>query len=567
MAKAKRRIDRRYIYLAIILFVLAAVIGFLNFKHNETGSAADVRKFDAGYIISDKVMADHGSMSEAEIQSFLKSKNPCNDTNIAKAAAYPNLQYHIENGHFVCMADERFNGESAAHIIWQAAQDYKINPKVIIVLLEKEQGLVTDTWPNSTLQYRSATGYGCPDTAACNSQYYGFKNQVRNAAELFRYILDHGSRYYPVGNNQVKFNPNSACGSSTVNIKNRATSALYQYTPYQPNAAALNAGYGIGDGCSAYGNRNFWMLFTDWFGSTVVEYPDVSTVKSRNRVENVKSDLVLKYRTNVEHYGWFDWKNGGEMAGTAGFSLYLEGIAIQLGDNKTGIEYRTHISNVGWQAYVKDGAVSGASDTHEQIEAIQIRLTGDLAKTYDIHYRAHVADIGWQDWVKNDTIAGTTGQSKRIEAIQIKIVKKSQETVGELTYQAHTAYKGWMSWVKGGTNSFAGTTGESRQMEALTIKLSDSSIAGSLRYKAHVADIGWQDWVNMGTTAGTTGKGKRMEAIMIELTGDLKNKYDVYYRAHVANIGWQDWVKNGALAGTTGKSLQMEAVEIKIVAK
>ena len=32
-------------------------------------------------------------------------------------------------------------------------------------------------------------------------------------------------------------------------------------------AAALNAGYGTGDG-SAYGNRNFFSYFTDWFGST-----------------------------------------------------------------------------------------------------------------------------------------------------------------------------------------------------------------------------------------------------------------------------------------------------------
>lgn len=25
--------------------------------------------------------------------------------------------------------------------------------------------------------------------------------------------------------------------------------------------------YGTGDSCSAYGNRNFWRMYTDWFGS------------------------------------------------------------------------------------------------------------------------------------------------------------------------------------------------------------------------------------------------------------------------------------------------------------
>lgn len=562
---AKRRYDKRYIYLAIILSIVAGVIGFIKARDTENSSAANAKKFDAGYIISDKVMGDYKSMTEAEIQSFLKSKNSCNDTNIAKAKAYPKLQYHIENGHFVCMADEKFNGESAAHIIWQAAQDYKINPKVLIVLLEKEQGLVTDTWPNSTLQYRSATGYGCPDTAACDSKYYGFKNQVRNSAELFRYILDHGSKYYPVGKNQVKYNPNNACGSSVVDIKNRATAALYQYTPYQPNSAALNVGYGIGDSCSAYGNRNFYLYFTDWFGSTIIEYPALNTIKTTNRVANVNSDAKLSYRANVEYYGWLDWQNAGEMAGTTGYSLQIEGLQIKLPEGQTGIEYRAHAANVGWQNYVKDGATTGAIDAHEQIEAIQIRLTGEIAKTYDVYYRTHVADIGWQDWVKNDAVAGTTGKGKRIEAIQIKLVKKGQGTAGELTYQAHTANKGWMSWVKNG--ALAGTTGESRQMEALTIKLSDSTLAGGIRYKAHVQDYGWQDWVDMGKAAGTTGKGKRMEAIMIELTGALKEKYDIYYRTHVANIGWQDWVKNGTLAGTTGRSLRIEAIQIKLVEK
>lgn len=266
--------------------------------------------------MSDYTMSNKNSLSEAQIQFFLLSKNPCNDRNVAKAAQYPNMTYHIENGKFVCLAEESFGGESAAHIIWQAAQDYTINPQVLIVLLEKEQGLITDTWPNSNVQYRSATGYGCPDTAACDTQYYGFKNQVRNAANFFRAHLDSNpcwskphipgiQRAYwrPVGscsgnqatNGGVKFHPNDACGATPVNIQNRATSGLYSYTPYQPNSAALNAGYGTGDGCSSYGNRNFWMLFTDWFGSTqgnsftMLETPRWMQIKNNN---TYKTDIV-----------------------------------------------------------------------------------------------------------------------------------------------------------------------------------------------------------------------------------------------------------------------------------
>lgn len=284
-----------------LIFGLMVAVGFLAFKNMKSSSAINsaYNGFSAGNIISDYVMSDYTSMSEAEIQSFLKSKNPCNDTNIVKASWYPNLAYHIENGHFVCMADESFNGESSSHIIWQAAQDYRINPKVLIVLLEKEQGLVTDTWPNSNLQYRSATGYGCPDTAACDSQYYGFKNQVRNSAELFRYILDNGSRYYPVGNNFVKYNPDGNCGGSTVNIENRATSALYQYTPYQPNASVLNSNPGTVVHCGAYGNSNFYFYYTRWFGDTHATVSSAYLPDDDNIAIKTQAGLYLTPESNA----------------------------------------------------------------------------------------------------------------------------------------------------------------------------------------------------------------------------------------------------------------------------
>ncbi|MDO4713009.1 MAG: hypothetical protein Q4B05_03870 [Candidatus Saccharibacteria bacterium] len=249
------------------LLAATAALVVLFHTHFTPLRAANLSAFDPGNIMSDSVMANKNSMSVQQIQSFLDSKNPCNNTNVHLAQRYPQLRYHIRNGKFVCMAQESFNGESAAQIIWQAAQDYAINPQVLIVLLEKEQGLISDTWPNH-IQYRSATGFGCPDTAACDSQYYGLKNQIRHAAKLFRSVLNGGWTNYPVGPNRIQYSPNKACGSTIVTIKNRATSALYRYTPYQPNQAALNAGYGLGDSCSAYGNRNFYALFTDWFGST-----------------------------------------------------------------------------------------------------------------------------------------------------------------------------------------------------------------------------------------------------------------------------------------------------------
>ncbi len=278
--------------------------------------AADLRNFDPSNIMSDSVMSNKNSMTEAQIQTFLESKNPCNNTNISKASVY----HKVKDGRFVCMYEDTFNGETAAHIIWQAAQDYSINPQVIIVLLQKEQGLITDTWPNS-IQYNKATGYGCPDTAACDAQYYGLKNQIRQAANLFRNVLNGGWTNYPVGNNYVQYNPNTACGGTTINIKNRATSALYRYTPYQPNQSALNAGYGAGDSCGAYGNRNFWLYFTDWFGLTTdiiwspMKYPRLMTV--------VNGTLKINPATSELDSNWLE--PGSDLYLTSGTNIVFGG--------------------------------------------------------------------------------------------------------------------------------------------------------------------------------------------------------------------------------------------------
>lgn len=278
----------RFPVLLLFIFCMMATLSFLAARGMHSTLAAPVSGFNPGNIISDAMMANYNSMSKDDIQRFLSSKNSCNNTNYQQylnlEAQYPNSDWHFENGHFVCLSEERFgdgvtigSGQTAAEIIYQAAQDYRINPQVLIVLLQKEQGLITDTYPNSR-QYRSATGYGCPDTAPCNAEYYGFKNQVRKAAAMFRTVLDGGWSNYPAGRvNYIQYNPSAACGGSHVYIENRATSALYRYTPYQPNASALNAGYGTGDACGAYGNRNFYLYFRDWFGSTQITVNGTAT--------------------------------------------------------------------------------------------------------------------------------------------------------------------------------------------------------------------------------------------------------------------------------------------------
>lgn len=234
-----------------------------------TASAAVAGDFNPGMIISDALFFDGGSMTAAAVQEFLNAKvtNCVAGYTCLKSYRQDTVSKSPVAGR--CDAYVGAAQESAATIIAKVGLACGVSQKALLVLLQKEQGLVTSTAPSSG-KYRSATGYGCPDTAACDSTFYGFFNQVYMAALQFkRYAASPTSWNHIAGrNNSVRFHPNTACGATTVFIFNQATAGLYNYTPYQPNAAALNNMYGTGDGCSSYGNRNFFRFYTDWFGST-----------------------------------------------------------------------------------------------------------------------------------------------------------------------------------------------------------------------------------------------------------------------------------------------------------
>lgn len=233
-------------------------------------TAADSNQFNPGLIISDSIFFDGNSMDANTIQSFLDSKVSSCMSGYTCLKDYRQATPNMPGRAGFCNAYQGSSSERASDIIAKVGSACGISPKVILVLLQKEQGLVTDDWPLSS-QYQHATGFSCPDTAPCDPNYAGFFNQVYSAAfQIKNYGVNNSSfNYHPGQINTVLYNPNRDCGSSDIYIHNQATANLYIYTPYQPNRAALNNLYGSGDACSAYGNRNFWRLFTDWFGATV----------------------------------------------------------------------------------------------------------------------------------------------------------------------------------------------------------------------------------------------------------------------------------------------------------
>lgn len=266
---------RRRVLTAATLFILFLSFCFVSLTH-----AVPVIGFNPGRIIDDAVFINKNSMSAGDIQNFLNAKGA-----------------GCSNGEAPCLKSFSEGGRSAAQIIYDTAQQYNVNPQSLIVTLQKEVGLVTANQPGAW-RYRTAMGYGCPDTAACDSQYYGFTNQMRWAATMYHAIMTDNPNWYTpydLGNNNIKWNPEASCGTSVVNIENRATKALYNYTPYRPNQAALDAGYGLGDSCSSYGNRNFFLYFRDWFGATTDNRLFYRVIQGSNAPEVYLQTSVGKY--------------------------------------------------------------------------------------------------------------------------------------------------------------------------------------------------------------------------------------------------------------------------------
>lgn len=228
----------------------------------------DFSGFDPSNIISDEEFFNDRALTQDQITAFITQWNdgcrpspdgtPCLSSYREDTADIPADEY--------CDGFAGQAGDTPASIISKTALSCGINPEVLLVMLQKEQGLITASGVKLVpSRYASAMGYACPDRQACDPQYAGFATQVFHAARQFRIYEGAPGMYdvIPGQVNTIRFHPDEACGGSDVMVENQATANLYNYTPYQPNDAAL-AGH-PGDQCSSWGNANFYAYYHAWF--------------------------------------------------------------------------------------------------------------------------------------------------------------------------------------------------------------------------------------------------------------------------------------------------------------
>ncbi len=193
--------------------------------------------FNPGLIITDQELTAADTMTAAEIQRFL----------ITSQSPLANMQFVDVDG----------VQKSASEIIFEAARDAQINPRYVLVMIQKEQSLITSQNPTQK-QLDWATGFGVCDSCSMSDpsiqKYRGFANQVRSSANVMR--------YYYTNQNQSwikQQNATYAIDNLSVTPQSFATAFLYTYTPH------------------ISGNKNFWKIWTQWFTKV---YPDGSLLQA-----------------------------------------------------------------------------------------------------------------------------------------------------------------------------------------------------------------------------------------------------------------------------------------------
>lgn len=129
--------------------------------------------------------------------------------------------------------------------------------------------------------------------------------------------------------------------------------------------------------------------------------------------------------------GWRKLVHGGSTAGLTDTSQRLNAVRVHVkGRSDSGsVQVAAKVEGDGWRSYVGDSKVAGTFHASNRTSAYKMRLTGEMAKQYDIYYRVHVAGKGWLGWARNGSGAGTESYSYRNTAVQVVLVKKGERAL------------------------------------------------------------------------------------------------------------------------------------------
>ncbi len=217
-------------------------------------------EFNPHLIISDNDLTATESMTAQGIQDFFT----------AQKSGLATIKFIDTDG----------VSRSAAEIIFSASREEHISPRYLLVVLQKEQSLVTTTNPTQR-QLDWATGYGVCDSCSMEDpaiqKFRGFATQVRRSAGIMRYYYDNLQSTWIKRLGQAYLIDNI-----TVTPQSNATGFLYTYTPH------------------VSGNKNFWRIWNQWFTKF---FPDGAIVKvaGENTVYLIQAGKIRPFMSKAAY--------------------------------------------------------------------------------------------------------------------------------------------------------------------------------------------------------------------------------------------------------------------------
>lgn len=231
-----------------LISLLAALILTTGLATPFTPVRAEI--FNPHFIISDAEMRNTSTMTVDQIADFLNSKGKLNTFSDID----PNDQLL----------------KSTAQLVADASVRYNINPKYLLVLIQKESGLVESKAPPQKLR-DWATGYGlcdgCYKSSPLAQKYKGLAKQIDAGAGWIDWFFNKSatlSYLYKPGRTYT-------ISKTAVTPTNTATAALYSYTPH------------------ISGNKLFFNIWQRWFGSTEQQQISAATIPDGAVVKNTKT--------------------------------------------------------------------------------------------------------------------------------------------------------------------------------------------------------------------------------------------------------------------------------------
>lgn len=182
--------------------------------------------FNPHYIISDQEMRDYRALDYSQILAFLQEKG----------------------GFVQCFDVDAIDGmlKSTAQLVDDAAKRYRVNPKYILALIQKESGAVEAIKP-TVKQLDWAAGYalcdGCKKTTPLAVKYKGLGKQIDVGAGWMDWYMTNA----PTLKNMLQPGQTKVISKTSITPLNLATAALYNYTPH------------------LHGNRLLWSIWNRWF--------------------------------------------------------------------------------------------------------------------------------------------------------------------------------------------------------------------------------------------------------------------------------------------------------------